>query len=93
MIWQDLPIRAVWHGVFHIAVPLLTAYLFYRDRLLYATTILLSGLLIDLDHLLVFLSLPPAAAALVFIRCIPSRPLPFMLVCCILRKPACWLSG
>ena len=44
-------IRFIIHYGIHFIVPLFIAYLFYRKKFLWASLILLSAMLIDLDHL------------------------------------------
>ncbi len=45
-------IRFIVHYGIHFIVPIIIAYTFYRKKFLWASFILLSAILIDLDHLL-----------------------------------------
>lgn len=44
--------KALLHYGIHLLLPVVIGFIFYRERLLEASLILLGGLLIDLDHLL-----------------------------------------
>ncbi|WP_282180510.1 DUF6122 family protein [Maribacter stanieri] len=45
-------VRFIAHYGIHFVVPIIIAYYFYKENRLWAAIILLSGIIIDLDHLL-----------------------------------------
>ena len=70
-------LRFVFHIILHFAVPAMVAYIWYRPDWRRAFWILLSGLLIDLDHLLADPITDPERCSLGFH---PLHTLPAVLV-------------